>query len=1022
MMLSKALRCVLCGFLLLAFSCPLFAAADAGKFTSLLTQMTSKEEGEAEEAWEMLSTSLDPRAHAVVMAGLSHKDARIRGYCVRLLAYRKDSEALAALLPRLRDADANVRAETIRLLENPGDPAARKAVAELLADPQPGVRAAALHAMGLLGGYHGDDLLQALLDPSTTVRRVAIEQLGGLKDPRAVAPLAALARGTDWKERSAAIGALGDIGLPALDALLGLLPNVEVEVRRGVIGALMGIDDPRAAEAVHAAMTDNDPGIREMVFFALCSRGEAEARAMIFTAFTDASSPARDQVAPLLKVYGGNPAYFSGLISLIADPDYALEWPLPFVLRDSHDPRLVEPLLARLTRPGYPIDIITILGKQGDPRAVPALIALLTSTKTLTNDPNTGKDVYQDEADEDYAVHVWDNSSPASRASDALIDIGTPAVDGLLAALHSENPRMRARAALTLDKIPDPRTLPALLEALQDPDVKVQRAVVGALGMLGDARGYEALLARLDEKNGELRDEIISALSDSRDPRLIPLYTEMAQSTDEEERGLAVSALGQIDDPRVVPVMLRALRDRSENVRYDATYFSGWLADPRAADALVEVLDDRDDNVSRNAADLLRDMDTAAMAPALTKAFRSRNPIIRAQAVELASEHQDPRLVAPLLQLLTDPVQNVRSSAAHALEAFRDPAIRPQVERLLADPPYLDTRGECIDLLGAIGAADRLLTMLDAATRPNEREALISALSETGDVRAVEALGTALADPNPNTRYYAASGLARIKDPRAAELLLRSQAIRNGEETFVLDDSDVPVPAEVLKTFFTGSSTTLAYKMNTAAISIAGKQGERWAVEPMLEMLATLIRYPEEGNQDYRRAALIKALGDLREARAVEMIAVAFDDDDLDAVAAEALGKIGGTQAADVLLSSLPKYKNYYQVDFLRIAGQALGAIKDGRERERLTGAATSSSWRIRCGAVYALGAVGEAWAVSPALTALSDPQPQVRAAAAEALGRLKAKEAAPALTKALGDLYPEVRKAAKAALTTVGE
>ncbi|MHB9107938.1 MAG: HEAT repeat domain-containing protein [Armatimonadota bacterium] len=1007
--------------LLVALSSPLFAAPAAGKFMYLLAQMTSKEEGKAEEAWTMLSTSLDPRAHAVLMAGLAHKDARIRGYCASLLAYRKDPGAAAALLPRLRDPDVKVRIETVRLLGDLGDPDTRKALDGLLSDPDAGVRAVALNTLGRSRDDACDIMLQALLDPSTTVRQTAIRQLSLLKDPRAVAPLAAIARGTDRKERDAAISTLGKIGLPSLDALLGLLSSVEVEVRRGVIGALTGIDDPRAQEVVHAAMMDNDAGIRQMVFSNMCSRGDAEARAMIFAAFSDRSSPARDQVVPMLKVYGGDEEYFQGLISLIADLDFELEWPLPYALRDSRDPRLVEPLLARLSRPMYPPEVISILGKQRDARAVPALIALLSSTKTLTKDPHTGENVYQEQADEDYSVLVWDNSSPASRASEALIDIGTPAVEGLLAALRSENPRVRARAAQTLGEIPDPRTLPALLETLQDPDVKVQRAAVMALGTLGDARGYEALIARLDEKDQEIREAIIEALSDSRDPRLIPLYMKMAQSKDEWDRSLAVSALGEMDDPRVVPVMLRALRDRSDEVRYTATFSSGWSTDPRAADGLVGMLGDRDENVRRNAGDLLREMETAVVAPALVKALRSRNLLIRAGSADVASAHRDPRLTAALLEALTDPVRAVRSDAAYALEEAHDPAIRPHIERLLANPPYLDTRRECIRLLGSVGATDRLLTMLATATRPQECKAIISALSATGDLRALEALTAALDDPDSDTRYYAVSGLARMKDGRATQLLLRSQTIRNGDDTFVLEQSDIPVPAELLQPFFTGPSATAAYTMNTSAIRIAGKQEERWAIEAMLEMLAVLTRCPERNSAFcVNHEALIKALGDLREARAVEMIAVALDDDDLDAVAAEALGKIGGTQAADVLLSSLAKHRDYYQVDFLRTTGQALGGIKDRHERERLTAAAQSGSWRIRCGAVYALGASGEAWAIPPALATLSDPQPQVRAAAAEALGRLKAEEAVPALTKALSDLYPEVRKAAKQALAAI--
>lgn len=425
-MLHRALRCVLCVLLLLAFTCPLFAAADAGKFMYLLAQMTSKEEGKAEEAWTMLSTSLDPRAHAVLMAGLAHKDARIRGHCAYMLGYRKDPGAAAVLLPLLRDPDRIVRLDAVKALGELGDSGARAVVAGLLSDPNAGMRSASLRAFSNLEGDAIDALLQALADPSSTVRSTAIWQLGVLKEPRAATPLTAIARGTDVRERDLAIAVLGKNGPAAVESLLGLLPNVEVAVRKAVISALTGIDDPRAKEAVRAAMLDNDPGVRGTAIAFLAHSGDTEARTLILDAFNDRSSIARDQIVPMLEVYGGDPEYFERLISLIADPDYELDWGLSYQMRDWRDPRLVEPLLARLARPGYSLEIITALGKQRDPRAISALIALLSSTKTLTEDPNTGALVYQDEGEEDYLLFLEENMSPAANASQALIDIGTP--------------------------------------------------------------------------------------------------------------------------------------------------------------------------------------------------------------------------------------------------------------------------------------------------------------------------------------------------------------------------------------------------------------------------------------------------------------------------------------------------------------------------------------------------------------------------------------------------------------------
>ena len=1007
--------------LIITFSVPLSAVPAADKFTYLLTQLVSKDNEKAAEAFNLLMNSFDPRAFAVLKLGLSQKNPDIRRECANILGWRKDPGAAAALLSLVHDPDIKMRRTCILAIGQLGDPGSRELMVGLITDPEPGVRSAAVFALSRIGGDMGDLLLITLMDPDPGVRLAAIRGFRTLKDPRAVAPLAAIARGPDMKQREAAIETLGYLGTPAIDSLMRLLSSVEVKVRRQAVSALAAIEDSRARAAVRAAWADNSADVRTLVLSALAHFGDAESREALCAALNDPDGNIRDLVLSYLSSLALNPDTHELplVLPLLEDPDQNVRMRAASLLEEVRDPQLVEPLLARLVQPDYSPYIITALGTQRDPRTVPALIALLPAI-----DPSYQEDTHgamrEGEFGDDELFYYGYHSTPASLASEALIAIGTPAVDALLAAMQSENQRLRVRTTLTLGEIADPRTLHALLQALKDGDIKVRRAVVMALGRLGDARGYEALIALLDEKDKDLRSEIIQALSDSRDPRLIPLFTKMAQSRNEWERGLAVSALGEMDDPRVVPVMLRALRDRSDDVRYDATYCSGWLTDPRAADGLVGVLGDRDDNVRRNAKDQLRDMDTAVVAPALVQGLCSPNPLVREGAADAASSHRDFRLVAPLLQALMDRSQAVRSQAAYALVEFHEPSIRPRVERLLADMPYLDTREECIRLLGSIRAADLLLPMLTAPIRPEERKAILSALAETGDPRALEPLAAAIDDPDPDTRYYAIRGLSRIKDDRAIQALFRivreGNASKAGIALAALYEAHIPVDAELLKPFISETS------IDGNAILLAGRQQERWAADSMMELLARRLRYVGHYlNSRLASEPLIIALGDLRETRAVELITVALADDDLPAIAAEALGKIGGTRAAEALLASLSD-RHDYEGGFLRIAGEALGGIKDGRERERLTEAATSGSWRIRCGAVYALGDTSEPWAIPPALTALADPQPQIRAAAAEALGRLKAKEAGSELTKALTDPYPEVRAAAKKALAAIGE
>jgi HEAT repeat protein len=56
------------------------------------------------------------------------------------------------------------------------------------------------------------------------------------------------------------------------------------------------------------------------------------------------------------------------------------------------------------------------------------------------------------------------------RARDALVEIGQPAVPGLMELLHDKRTHVRWEAAKALSEIGDPRSAPALVEAFGDND------------------------------------------------------------------------------------------------------------------------------------------------------------------------------------------------------------------------------------------------------------------------------------------------------------------------------------------------------------------------------------------------------------------------------------------------------------------------------------------------------------------------------------------------------------------------
>lgn len=144
------------------------------------------------------------------------------------------------------------------------------------------------------------------------------------------------------------------------------------------------------------------------------------------------------------------------------------------------------------------------LGKMGEEAvaAVPALIQALNDNARLTARSPEG---------EGSPVSV------AEAAMLALVNIGAPAVDPLIASLRSENPGVRMMATAALGRIEDPRTIEPLIEVLEtDQDSLVQATAVDALRKKQDSRTLEALLLAEQSGSWVVRSLAKSAVEEAR--------------------------------------------------------------------------------------------------------------------------------------------------------------------------------------------------------------------------------------------------------------------------------------------------------------------------------------------------------------------------------------------------------------------------------------------------------------------------------------------------------------------------
>ena len=144
----------------------------------------------------------------------------------------------------------------------------------------------------------------------------------------------------------------------------------------------------------------------------------------------------------------------------------------------------IERLIGLLHNPDYHLRVraVNALGKHTSERAIELLIEHLGEL---------------DRADEESKVN-W-------AASAALHNIGEPALDRLIEALHEKRDQpndnwRRYWVAVTLGYMGDVRSVEILIEALEDEGVR--GGVAEALGQIGDKRALEPLIRILPQSRG----------------------------------------------------------------------------------------------------------------------------------------------------------------------------------------------------------------------------------------------------------------------------------------------------------------------------------------------------------------------------------------------------------------------------------------------------------------------------------------------------------------------------------------
>jgi HEAT repeat protein len=309
--------------------------------------------------------------------------------------------------------------------------------------------------------------------------------------------------------------------------------------------------------------------------------------------------------------------------------------------------------------------VLLLLGRIGDPKAVPALIAHLGSG---------------------YYIVRQAALTALIRFGGAIVNLLVPLlsfnrsmIDELRkdAALHTlPEPQMRAIKAL--GGLEDHRAVHLLKQLVEEGLPDVQEAATAALGQIGCAawRRCCALKVLAEIGKADLVPRIVPSLEDDSD----------------NVRYEAVKAIGRLGGPDALAPILRAsAEDRADFIRAEAFRVLRTIGagQPSVPEAAIRALDDKARDVRAQAAAILGVFNDKKSLPLLLKAMADAHWSVR-ESAENALLNFGAEAVPPLLGALESPLWTTRFRAARLLGELGDPAAVPALQKIIASKDEQD--------------------------------------------------------------------------------------------------------------------------------------------------------------------------------------------------------------------------------------------------------------------------------------------------------------------------------------------
>ncbi|KKL47321.1 hypothetical protein LCGC14_2336710, partial [marine sediment metagenome] len=416
------------------------------------------------------------------------------------------------------------------------------ALAALMKRPD-GVYSAA--ALGKAGDKRAFKPLMALLKHKDyTTRRVAVEALGQLKDPRAFETVMTLSDS----------GSGSGLGSAIRNAMYVLVKEVPISQLEKTLGGKSPSGREWAAMELRRRKWVPASNAQKAQFLAALGKLDelaalgSEALAPLLLGLKEQHwRRRRYAIEGLVKL--GDKRAVGPLVQALKDPSHYVREHAARALGKLKDPRAVKPLIQRLT--DRDSDVVAAaaeaLGAIGDKQAVEPLIG------TLRHDDRDGREgaatalgVLRDKRAIGPLVRMLDDDSngPRLAAADALTAFGSEGAKALLAALRDPSSRIRKSAAHALEQMKwQPKSFAEKVQLLAGAGKWKEVVAMGPAAI-------DPLRKMLDEDSGGLAIEPLQALGEIRHPRAVDVLLAQVTNGPRIARRFLAAALGKSGDAR----------------------------------------------------------------------------------------------------------------------------------------------------------------------------------------------------------------------------------------------------------------------------------------------------------------------------------------------------------------------------------------------------------------------------------------------------------------------------------------